>query len=363
MKYISANARLALYAEGEFGKGRSKTAEGVMRYGQNPIAAVIDSTAAGKTIKETVGIDCPAPIVASIQDSLAYKPNVLLLGTATTGGRLPDSWRADIILAIKNGLDIVNGLHDFLEDDPEIKAAASAHGKLLLDVRKAPEDLPIASGLAKKVKGFTVLTVGSDVSIGKMTTSLELLKSAEKRNLKAEFVATGQTGIMVTGGKGIAIDRVIGDFMAGAAEQMVLAADESCELIFVEGQGSLAHPGFSGVTLSLLHGSCPKAMILCHQPSRKLIGRLPDFPILDLNRMIALNETMAALMQPAKVVGIALNTNGLNEADARQAILAIEKETGLPCIDPVRYGSDVLIDAILAARKNYLSTTKQLVEH
>jgi uncharacterized NAD-dependent epimerase/dehydratase family protein len=361
LKYISADARLALYAEGEFGKGRSKTAEGVMRYGQNPIAAVIDSTATGKTIKETVGIDCPAPIVASIEDSLVHKPTVLLLGTAPTGGRLPDSWRADIILAIENGLDIVSGLHDFLEDDPEIKAVADAHGRLLLDVRKAPEDLPVASGLAKKVKGFTVLTVGSDVSIGKMTTSLELLRAAQKKNVKADFVATGQTGIMVAGGKGIAIDRVIGDFMAGAAEQMVTSVDESCELIFVEGQGSLAHPGFSGVTLSLLHGSCPKAMILCHQPGRKLIGRLPDFPILDLKRMIGLNETMAALMQPAKVVGIALNTNGLNEEEARQAILAIEQETELPCTDPVRFGADALVDAILTAKNNYLESTKQLV--
>ena len=363
MKYIDANARLALYAEGEFGKGRSKTAEGVMRYGQNPIAAVIDSTAVGKTIQELVNIDCPAPIVASIKDSLVHKPNVLLLGTATTGGSLPAAWKADIILAIENGLDVVNGLHDFLEDDPEIEAAAAAHGRLLLDVRKAPEGLPISSGLAKKVKGFTVLTVGSDVSIGKMTTSFELQKSAKKRNIKSEFVATGQTGIMVTGGKGIDIDRVIGDFMGGAAEQMVLEADKDCELIFVEGQGSLAHPGFSGVTLSLLHGSCPKAMILCHHPDRKMIGRLPEFPILELNRMIALNETMAALTQDAKVVGIALNTNGLDKEEAKQAILTIEKETGLPCTDPVRFGADILLDAILDAKQNYLSTEKQLVEH
>ena len=363
MKYISANARLALYAEGEFGKGRSKTAEGVMRYGQNPIAAVIDSTAVGKTIKEIVNIDCPAPIVASIKDSLVHKPDVLLLGTATTGGQMPDAWRADIILAIENGLDIVNGLHHFLEDDPKIKAAADAHGRLLLDVRKAPEGLPVSSGLARQVKGFTVLTVGSDVSIGKMTTSCELQKSAQNRNIKSEFVATGQTGIMVTGGKGIAIDRVIGDFMGGAAEQMVLEADEDCELIFVEGQGSLAHPGFSGVTLSLLHGSCPKAMILCHHPGRKMIGRLPEFPILELNRMIALSETMAALMQPAKVAGIALNTNGLSEDEAKQAIAAIEKETSLPCTDPVRFGGDVLLDAILAAKKNYSAAEKRLVEH
>lgn len=362
LKYISVDARLALYAEGEFGKGRSKTAEGVMRYGQNPVAAVIDSTAVGKSIKEAVGIDCPAPIVASIKESLVHKPSVLLLGTAPTGGRLPDSWRADIILAIENGMDIVSGLHDFLADDQEIKSAADKHGKLLLDVRKAPDNLPVASGLARKVKGFTVLTVGSDVSIGKMTTSLELLKSAEKRQIKSEFIATGQTGIMCTGGKGIAVDRVIGDFMAGAAEQMVVEASSEAELIFVEGQGSLAHPGFSGVTLSLLHGSCPRAMILCHQPSRKLIGRLPEFPILELNKMIALNETMAALMQPAKVVGVALNTNGLSESEARLAIDAVEKETGLPCIDPVRFGGDILLDAILAAKQNYAETAKQLIE-
>jgi uncharacterized NAD-dependent epimerase/dehydratase family protein len=181
-----------------------------------------------------------------------------------------------------------------------------------------------------------------------MTVTLEITKVAKKRGLKAKFVATGQTGIMITGGEGIAIDRVIGDFMAGATEEMVMSAADNHDFILVEGQGSLAHPGFSGVTLSLLHGACPKAMIFCHQPSRKVIGRYPDCPMLELDRLIALNETMAAAVRPAKVVGIALNTRDMDEAQAKEAIAATQKKLNLPCTDPVRFGADILFDAILA---------------
>ncbi|MGH9550091.1 MAG: DUF1611 domain-containing protein, partial [Terriglobales bacterium] len=166
--YLSPTARLAIYAEGEFGKGRSKTAEGVIRYAKNPIAAVIDSTAAGKSVKDAIGINCEAPIVDSVQASLHYHPDALLIGTAWSGGRLPGAWRADIVQAIECGMDIVNGLHDFLVDDPDIAAAAAQHKKLLLDVRKPPDELPIGAGLARKVGAFVVLTVGTDCSVGKM---------------------------------------------------------------------------------------------------------------------------------------------------------------------------------------------------
>lgn len=354
--YLSPGARLAIYAEGEFGKGRSKTAEGVLRYAKNPIAAVIDSTSAGKSIKEAVNIDCPAPIVGSLEEALAYKPDAFLLGTAWSGGRLPEAWRTDIKKAIANGLDVVNGLHDMLCDDREIADLAAKHGKRLLDVRKAPDNLPVGEGLARKVDAFVVLTVGSDCSVGKMTTSLELMAEAERRGKKAAFVATGQTGIMIAGGKGIAIDRVIGDFMAGATEQMVLEAAPGNDFVFVEGQGSLVHPSFSGVTLALMHGSCAKAMILCHKAIRKTINALPDFPQPDLQKVVEISETMAAFVQPAKVVAVAVNTVGLDEEAARQAIEHAAQRTGLPANDPVRFGSKNLLDALLAYQEKHSKT-------
>jgi uncharacterized NAD-dependent epimerase/dehydratase family protein len=351
LNYLSPTARLAIYADGYFASGRAKTAEGVMRYGQNPIAAVIDSQTVGQTIKQVVGIDCDAPIVSSLQESLQYKPNALLLGTAPTGGQLPDGWRKDIILAMKNGMDVVNGLHEFLTEDEELVAIAKEHNVRLLDVRKTPDDLPVGSGKARFIKAHTVLTVGSDVSIGKMTVTLEIAKVAKKKGFKAKFIATGQTGIMITGGEGIAIDRVIGDFMAGATEQMVVAAGDDHDFVLVEGQGSLAHPGFSGVTLGLLHGACPKALIFCHQPSRTVVGRFADCPMPELERLIALNETMAAVLRPAKVVGIALNTRDMDEEQAKKAIAETQKKTNLPCTDPVRFGADILFDAILADKE------------
>jgi uncharacterized NAD-dependent epimerase/dehydratase family protein len=351
--YLKPSARLAIYAQGEFGKGHSKTAEGVIRYARNPIAAVIDKDEAGNSIKSAVGIDCEAPIVATIEDALRHKPDALILGTAWTGGHMPESWRKDIITALENGLDVVNGLHDFLADDEKIVAAANQHKKLLLDVRRPPDNIPVASGLARHVDAFTVLTIGTDCNAGKMTTTLELFKEAKGRGIKAEFIATGQTGIMVAGGSGVAIDRVIGDFMAGAAEQMVVEAAKDHDLILVEGQGSLAHPGFSGVTLALMHGSAPKAMILCHKATNKWICDLKEFPLPELNQLIKMSEAIIDYVSPAKVIGIAINTVGLTDEEAKTAIEKASKETGLPCTDPVRFGAVALVDAIEKARENY----------
>lgn len=341
--YYDPNAKLAIYAEGEFGKS-SKTAEGVLRYGTNPVVAVIDSHHSGKTVKDVTSIPLDVPIVASVDESLKMKPDALLLGSAWAGGAMPQHWRPDILTAVTNGLDIINGLHDFLSEDPEIVAAARQHRAKLLDVRKPPENLPVASGKALGVPGFIVLTVGSDCSVGKMTVSLELQKSAIARGKSAKFIATGQTGIMIAG-EGIAIDRVIGDFMAGATEQMVVEASQY-DYILVEGQGSLVHPGFSGVTLALLHGSCPHALVLVHNPTRPSI-KGTSFPITPYSRLIEIYEEMSKCMRPAKVVAIALNTSAMDEASAKEAIAQAEAETGLPATDAVRYGADKIFDAIL----------------
>ena len=350
--YYSQSARLAIYAEGEFGKGHSKTAEGVIRYGKNPVVAVIDSTESGKTVEQVTGIQCQAPIVSSVEGALLYKPDALLLGTAWSGGEIPPQWRPDIIKALTSGLDIINGLHDFLADDLEISHFADIHKRRLLDVRRTPERLPIASGKAASVPATTILTVGSDCTVGKMTTALELARAAENAGFRAAFVATGQTGIMIAG-EGIAIDRVIGDFMAGATEQMVLDKGFDHDFVFVEGQGSIAHPGFSGVTLALLHGACPQAMILCHKSSRKTIRETP-FAILKLSQLIRLYEDVAQVIRKAHVVGIALNTSDMTESEALHEIESAEEETGLKVTDPVRFGPEKLFAAILAHREKSL---------
>lgn len=348
--YIEDSARLALYAPGEFGKGSSKTAEGVLRYGKNPITCVIDESQVGNSIKSVTGIDVDAPIVGTIEQALARGADALLLGTAWNGGAMPDHWRKDIVKAIEGGLDIINGLHDFLENDANIVAAAKKHGKRLFDVRKPPENLPVAAGkVLKEAKhkgqdSLVVLTIGSDCSVGKMTAALEIQRSAAQQGKQAAFVATGQTGIMICG-RGIAIDRVIGDFMAGATEMMVLEAAAAAPVVLVEGQGSLAHPGFSGVTMALVHGSCPQAMILCHRPSRKLI-KGTDFAISDLSKLISTYESMAAYLRPSKVIAIALNTSDLSESEAQSAIAEVHEHTKLPTTDPVRFSADLLWQAI-----------------
>ena len=347
---------MAIYAQDEFGKSYAKSAEGVLRYAPNPILCCIDSKTAGKSIKEVVGIDCPAPIVASMEQALKLKPDALLLGTAWPGGKMPDAWRQDIIKAVKNGLHVVNGLHDFLSDDEEIASLAKQHGVTLYDVRRPPDNLPVGDGRVLKTDSLVVLTVGSDCSVGKMTTTLEIQKSATKHNVPSEFVATGQTGIMIAG-RGIAIDRVIGDFMAGATEQMVLEAGEGAELVLVEGQGSISHPAFSGVTLALLHGCAPQAMILCHRPSRKCM-KSTEHPMSDLNKLIQSYESLSTYLRPAKVIAIALNTQDLSEEEAQKAIAETRALTGLPTTDSVRYGADVLFEAI----RPLLKRTKMAVK-
>lgn len=343
--YLEPQARLAIYAPGEFGKSHSKTAVGVIRYGRNPVAAVIDAELAGQSVRKAVGLNCDAPIVASVKDSLEHKPTALLLGTAWTGGELPRAWRADILQALESGMDVVNGLHDFLENDEEIASTARRLNRRLFDVRKPPEKLPVGEGAARKLKQHVCLTVGTDCAVGKMTVSLELDNEARKRNLKSSFIATGQTGIMICG-EGIAIDRVIGDFMAGAVEEMVVSAAKDSDYIFVEGQGSLSHPGFSGVSLALIHGAAPKSMILCTKATKTNICEL-DLPLPTLTRTITACEEMASLLRPAKVVGIAINTWGMSDKDAANAIAAAREETGLPCADPVRNGVTELFDAII----------------
>ena len=321
-----------------------KTALGVLRYRRDDVVAILDSTRAGEH-------DDGVPVVGSVADALPLAPNTALVGVATQGGRFPPAWIAVLQDCVRSGLHIENGLHVFLADDPELQALAAERGVELRDLRRPPADVSTATGENLSVPGTIVLTVGSDCAIGKMTVSLELDLEARRRGIRSVFVPTGQTGIAIAGW-GIAVDAVVADFIAGAAERLVVeGAQRGGELLWVEGQGSLIHPVYSGVTLGLYHGSVPHLLVLCHEAGRDEIegvGGGPH-PIPSLRELVELHERLALPARPARVAALALNTRALGDDDAREAIAAAEAETALPADDPVRFGAGRLVDAVLAA--------------
>lgn len=345
--------RLAILAEGLFGPHHGKTAMGVLRYGTDPVVAVIDSTNAGRSVAEWIpGRD--VPIVATLAEALDADPppTVLLIGIAPTGGRLPDDWRPTITAAIEAGLDIESGLHTFLGDDAELAARAASAGVRIVDHRRPPERLATAVGRRHGPGKRVVLTVATDCAIGKMSVALELRAAAVAAGRSASFVPTGQTGMMIEGW-GVAIDRVISDFAQGTAEWLVEEGERRGDWVFVEGQGSLDHPAYSSVTLSLIHGCTPHAMVMVAKPGLTAhdFELLPDrsFPIAPLPPFIAIHEQVAALVAPAPVVAVALNTSLLaSEENARAEITRVAELTGLPCDDPVRFGGRQLWTAVEA---------------
>lgn len=344
--------RIAILAEGSFSQQAAKTAIGVLRYSPDTVVAVIDSTRAGKDVAEALGepggLGHGVPVVASVEEALAFAPDTLLIGIAPIGGRLPDAWRPALLRALAAGLEVVSGLHIFLADDPELAAAAERGGARIWDVRRPPDELAlrIRQGTPHRVGSRVVTFCGSDCNVGKMTAAVELDREARRRGLSSVFAATGQTGIMVSGA-GIPVDRFISDFVAGGVEAMVLDFAERYDWVIVEGQGSLCHPAYSAVTLGLLHGSAPDYLILCHKAGRTHIHGY-DMPIPPLADVRAMNEAAAAWLKPAPVVAVALNTRRLDGAAARVAVARVQDELELPVTDPVRFGAGPLLDALLA---------------
>jgi uncharacterized NAD-dependent epimerase/dehydratase family protein len=313
---------------------------GIIRYGPDQVVAILDSARAGETHD---GI----PVVGTVNDALCFNPTVAVVGVATQGGRFPPAWRELLKSCIAKGLDVESGLHEFLTDDPELTELARRHGVTLRDLRRPPEGLSVPTGANLEVDAKVVLTVGSDCAIGKKTVAVELDREARGRGLESVFVPTGQTGIAIAGW-GIAVDAVVADFLAGAAERLVVeGAERGGKLLFVEGQGSLVHPMYSGVTLGLIHGSAPHAFVLCHVPGSTEIEGCPGHPIPPLRELVELHERISLPRRPATVACIALNTSRLDESAAREAIAATAEETGLPADDPVRFGGAILLDAVL----------------
>ena len=313
---------------------------GIVAYAPDPVVAILDSERAGETYREL-------PIVATVEEALAYEPTTATVGVATQGGRFPPAWRELLKDSIRAGLDVESGLHEFIGDDPELLALARSHDVELRDLRRPPSDLSVPTGENLQVPARIVLTVGSDCAIGKKTVAVELDLAARNRGLRSVFVPTGQTGIAIAGW-GIAIDAVVADFIAGAAERLVVeGVARGGDLLWVEGQGSLVHPAYSGVTMGLIHGSAPHAYVLVHKARATRVEGYPDHPLPELGDLIELHERASLALRPARVAAIALHTGALDEHEARDEIARVRDETGLPTDDPVRFGADHLLDEIL----------------
>jgi uncharacterized NAD-dependent epimerase/dehydratase family protein len=339
----ASERRYAILAEGWFANRHAKTAHGLIRYGKDEVVCVIDSTLAGKRVRDVLpDLGRDAPIVGTLEEAIELSPTSILVGLAPAGGRLPVEWMETLRAAVDANLEIVSGLHQRLAPEfPEGK---------IWDVREPPEGIPLFSGEGFDVGPKVALTVGTDSAIGKMTATLEIECAAREEGLSPEFVPTGQTGVVIAGW-GLCVDAVVSDFVAGASEQLVLeAAKATPDLILVEGQGSLGHPAYSGVTLGLMHGSCPDCLILCAaDPSEEVFRGVPrPSPA----RVARLYEEVASLIKPAPVVAVSLNTRGLDDERALDLIAAVADETGLPTADPFRGSAAPILEAVLEAPKS-----------
>ncbi|MBS1713592.1 MAG: DUF1611 domain-containing protein [Armatimonadetes bacterium] len=338
-------ARLALYMEGAFESKTGKMGLGVLRYSPNPVVAVIDKGHAGERLADVTGIVHGAPIVAGVGEAADLGAEVLILGIAPPGGQIPDDWRPAMDEAVARGLSLVNGLHEGLSR----RFPTLGPGQFVWDVRVEPPGIGVGGAQARLMANRRVLTVGTDMSVGKMTAGLEIARSARAKGVETAFVATGQVGIVITGA-GVPLDAVRLDYASGAVENETLKYSAS-QLIVIEGQGSLIHPG-SSATLPLMRGSCPTHLVLCHRAGMTRLPRVPWVEVPPLKEVVRLFEDTASAcgtFGSPKVVGIALNTSHLDEGGACGAVREVERDTGLPVCDPVRDGAGPLLDAILRA--------------
>ncbi len=345
---MNPEQRVAILLHGGIRGTQGKTGLTMLRYSDAAIAAVIDRESAGESLVELTGISRPVPIVASVAVALDYAPDVLVIGIALLGGALPTDWQQDVQQAVAAGMSIVNGLHTPLNRDPTLQALLRP-GQWIWDVRQEPPGLKVGSGQARLLSCLRILTVGTDMSVGKMSTSLELNQAALERGLRSRFLASGQAGMMISG-SGVPLDAIRVDFAAGAVEQLVMEASHNVDMVQIEGQGSLLHPA-STATLPLLRGSQPTHLILVHRAGQTHIRNAPHVQIPPLRAVVQLYETIAAAagaFASARVAAIALNTGHLSPGEAQQSIEQTQQETNLPCTDPVRFGADRLLDAILA---------------
>ena len=338
--------RIVVLTEGVSDPLTAKTAVNVVRYRPEHVVAVFDSAHRGSTAQAVLGVGGDLPVIGSLAD--APGASTLLIGIAPPGGRLPLAMRQVVLDAIALGWTIESGLHDFLCNDAELAAAAQRSGAVLLDIRKNSErDVANRQGIDEHC--LRIHTVGNDCSIGKMVVAVELARALERAGHDTKFVATGQTGIMIEG-DGCPIDCVVSDFVSGAAEKLVLA-NQHHEIMVIEGQAALSHPRYSAVTLGLLHGTMPDGLILCYEVARTHHFHMEEIPLTPLAELIRLNELMANLMHPCRVIGLAMNSRKVTAAEADRERERMRAEFGLPVCDVLRHGSQDLVDAVLKLKK------------
>jgi uncharacterized NAD-dependent epimerase/dehydratase family protein len=324
----------------------AKTAICMIRYRPEQVVAVLDRDGAGKTCQEVMGIGGEVPVVASVAD--APEANTLLIGIAPPGGKIPKPWRPIVLEAIRRKLNVVSGLHDFLNDDPEFSRAAREHGVELVDVRKTDEhDVAACQGMREGC--LRIQTIANDCSCGKMVAAVEITEGLKRAGVDAKFVATGQTGILVEG-DGCPVDRVICDFLNGAAERLVLA-NQHHEAIVIEGQGSLFHPRYSNVTLGLLHGARPDGLVACYELGRNMIEGMEPLPLPSLERVIEYYEASANVMHPCRVIGVSINSRKVSADQAEAECERVRREFGLPACDVIRHGPEELVRAVLELKR------------
>lgn len=342
--------RIVILAEKKLGPLTSKMANGIIRYLNEEVVAVIDSNHAGRVVQEVLDFGGDIPIYASLEECLRKQVNTLLVGISPPGGKLPSTWYPILIAAIQNKLNVISGLHEFISDIAEFRILSEKYNVKLIDLRKYNKPAILARGLARNFQSKIILTVGTHGNVGKMTATIEIVKHLQKSGKSADWLATGQIGILIKG-RGVPVDALKGDFISGALETEIARVDGNYEYIFIEGQGSIQHLGYSSVAAGILHGALPDAMILCHRTD---IG-ISDYGVNtdNLEKIIRLNEELVSIIKPTKVVGIAINSYNLSADKAVHLIEDIQSSTGLPTTDPIRFGSDKLTNALLRYFKNF----------
>ena len=338
---LRAYRRIVLLTEGFSTPFLAKTAMSLLRYRRSDIIGVLDSTEVGKNAGELLGVGGEIPIIDSLKDRDA---DALFIGIAPPGGKLPTEWRDIVANALRRGIDVVSGLHDFLSDDPDFRRIAEQHNCRLIDVRRN-DQRETAECHVFRTGCLRIHTIGQDCSVGKMVVALEVQRELSRRGVDAQFVATGQTGIMISG-DGVPVDCVVSDFVNGAAEGLV-KRHEHHDVLLIEGQGCLSHPSFSAVTLGLLHGSAPDGLIFCYEVGRKSVKGLNEVPLLALRTLIDAYERAASLRHPARVIGIAMNSRNVSAEEAVSERDRIRAEFGLPVCDVYSHGASELADAVL----------------
>lgn len=342
---LKSYRRIVILTEGQASSGKAKTAISLLRYRGEHVAAVLDSSVAENLCQEVFGVGGDIPIVRAPEQ--IEEADALFIGIAPAGGKLPVQWYPKIAAFLQRGVDVVSGLHEFVSDVPLLAELARKNSAHIIDIRKNHEN-SVGTQANFPSNNLRIHTVGHDCSVGKMVVAIEIDRELKKLGHDSQFIATGQTGIMIEG-QGVTVDAVVADFISGAIESRVVS-NQHHDTLLIEGQGSLTHPSFSGVTLGLLHGCAPQGLIMCYEAGRSTVMGLPHVSLLPLETLVKLYEDMASVRYPAKVIGVAINGRNLDEATAARERRRVEAQLGLPACDVYRDGAQVLAKAVLNFR-------------